>query len=1040
MKMVNDKILELIKISKDYIEAAKKKKINFDEILSGLYNDPSHFIYEILQNAEDALATEITFELYQDRLIINHNGKDFTFENVESITGIGLSTKKDDINAIGKFGVGFKSVFAITTTPIIHSGEFHFKIEDFVVPEIIENDKNQNTIFIFPFNHPSRTAEEVYELVRKKLESIGLKTLLFLKNIKEIKWQTLDKNGHYYKESNDIQNLENVQRVTIISKIEQEENFEEFLVIKKPIIIETHNLNVEIAYRIGTDESGKEIVEKEKDSKLIVFFPTEKVTFLNFLIQAPYKTTPNRENIPLDDEQNQYLIEETASLVADSISIIKELGFLSVSFLEVLPIDQNHSDEIIYSSIFEKVKDKLLSEEALLPTSNGNFITSQDALLARRKDLTDLLDETDIHILFGKNNWLDTNITYDKTRQLRDYLVNELDIKEVDFETFAVNINKEFIELKKDAWLVDFYGGLLEQRSLWAKGGYYGRNAGVLREKPIIRLFDNTHTAPCDEDNKIQVYLPAETKSKYKTVKEVLTQNEKSLKFLTELGLSRPDIFAEIKEFVVPKYREPDLNIDIEEYFEDFEKLLIAFQKEDSDKKKEMISELTGLYIIYSINSVTGENHFCKPSETYLKTEDLMEYFKGFDHVFFVSDELNERMGNADIVLSELLLSIGCEDKPRRIKIEPTLTWEEKSELRKNSYYNALTYEIHTYDYDYEGIDNFLENLTEKRACILWNFLLRSLESYPKYSKQDFFRGEYKWKYYNENTANFESSFLKTLKNTPWLFDKDSNLLLPNHISLSELSDSFSKDDENVDVLINILGFQIDEIKQIEEKTGGKFVTKDEYEEFLKWKKEQSEKEEKEAEEDSWISEVEPENVESTVAEIEPEIIDTPNLRGQRPSEINTGNNNDESETVEQDEVEKERSKKQLKDIGNWGERFVYNHLKKQFENEDNTEILWLNEKGDAGKGYDLSIVSDGKEIEYIEVKSKTDSNPHLFEITGTQWEFARKLFNENEGDKYKIYVVSNAGTENAKIGIITNPTKLWKDGKLYAHPVHFKL
>ena len=63
-----------------------------------------------------------------------------------------------------------------------------------------------------------------------------------------------------------------------------------------------------------------------------------------------------------------------------------------------------------------------------------------------------------------------------------------------------------------------------------------------------------------------------------------------------------------------------------------------------------------------------------------------------------------------------------------------------------------------------------------------------------------------------------------------------------------------------------------------------------------------------------------------------------------------------------------------------------------------------------------------------------------LLEITGTQWEFARKLFNENEGDKYKIYVVSNAGTENAKIGIITNPTKLWKDGKLYAHPVHFKL
>jgi hypothetical protein len=69
--------------------------------------------------------------------------------------------------------------------------------------------------------------------------------------------------------------------------------------------------------------------------------------------------------------------------------------------------------------------------------------------------------------------------------------------------------------------------------------------------------------------------------------------------------------------------------------------------------------------------------------------------------------------------------------------------------------------------------------------------------------------------------------------------------------------------------------------------------------------------------------------------------------------------------------------------------------------NQDNTEIIWLNENGDAGKGYDFLIVSDGREIEYIEVKSKIDSDPQLFEITGTQWEFARKLYNENEGDKY---------------------------------------
>ena len=1038
--MENQNFDKLIAKRQQWVQSSKENNFDFDSILAGIYNDPSHFIYEILQNAEDANATEISFNLHNDHLEIKHNGKDFDFNDVDGITGIGISTKKEDINSIGKFGVGFKSVFAITQVPVIHSGLFHFEIKDFVIPSLIDNNGIKETLIVLPFNHPSRTNNEIFEIVGKKLESIGLKTLLFLKNVKEIKWQTPNKNGHYYKESNEFQNLENVHRVSIISKIEREENFEEFLVIKKPITIQTHHMNVEIAYRIGTDEAGKDIIEKEKDSKLIVFFPTEKVTFLNFLIQAPYKTTPNRENIPLDDEQNQYLIEETANLVADSIPIIKKLGFLSVSFLEVLPIDQNHSDEIIYSSIFEKVKEKLLSEEALLPTSKEKYTTAQDALLARGKELTELLDESDINELFEKKHWLDTSITYDRTRQLRDYLINNLDIQEVVFEDFAVTIKNEFIDQKSDDWLTDFYSRLLDQRSLWVKGGYQGHNAGVLRKKPIIRLSDNTHIAPCDNDNKIQVYLPAETKSKYKTVKEVLTQSEKSLKFLTELGLSKPDIFAEIKEFVVPKYRDPDPDIEFEEYLEDFEKLLIAFEKDDSDKKKEMINDLKDLYIIYSINSITGENHFCKSSEIYLKTEDLIEYFKGFDHVFFVSDELDKKHPNNKSVYIDFLLSIGCEDKPRRINIDPNLTGNEKYELRKKGYNNGLTYEIHTYDYDYEGLNNFLENLTQTRSVLLWNFLLKSIGIYPKYSKQNFFWGEYKWKYYNENTANFKSRFLKTLIKTAWLFDNNGNLFLPNQISLSELSDSYTKDDENVEVLMNALGFQIDEIKQIEEKTGGKFIPKDEYEEYLKWKEEQSEKETKdETEDDSWISEVEPERVEPTVEEIEPEILETPDLRGQRPSESNNSNNDDEPDTDDQDKSKDGKSKKQLKDIGKWGERFVYNHLQNKV-NQDNTEIIWLNESGDVGKGYDFSIVSDGREIEYIEVKSKTDSDPQLIEITGTQWEFARKLYNENEGDKYKIYVVSNAGNENAKIGIIKNPTKLWKEGKLYAHPVHFKL
>ena len=90
-----------------------------------------------------------------------------------------------------------------------------------------------------------------------------------------------------------------------------------------------------------------------------------------------------------------------------------------------------------------------------------------------------------------------------------------------------------------------------------------------------------------------------------------------------------------------------------------------------------------------------------------------------------------------------------------------------------------------------------------------------------------------------------------------------------------------------------MIGFQIDEIKRIEEKYGGVYIPaeeKEKYEKFLKWEAEQNKQEEnrKSEDDDKWIPEVEPESVLQKVEEIEPEIIETRDYRGQRPDENNT--------------------------------------------------------------------------------------------------------------------------------------------------------
>lgn len=70
-------IKELIKNRREFVDAQIKNGFDLTTVFRGLYSDPSHFIYEILQNAEDAKATKITFELHQDKLIVVHNGIPF---------------------------------------------------------------------------------------------------------------------------------------------------------------------------------------------------------------------------------------------------------------------------------------------------------------------------------------------------------------------------------------------------------------------------------------------------------------------------------------------------------------------------------------------------------------------------------------------------------------------------------------------------------------------------------------------------------------------------------------------------------------------------------------------------------------------------------------------------------------------------------------------------------------------------------------------------------------------------------------------------
>ena len=123
-----------------------------------------------------------------------------TIGDINAITSIANSNKTGP--SIGKFGVGFKAVFQYTQTPHIYDTNFMFKIERFIVPMMLNDDfpgrRLDETLFVFPFDHQERNADEAYRDISDKLRHLSF-PLLFLTNLNYIEFEFSNVLGLYGK-------------------------------------------------------------------------------------------------------------------------------------------------------------------------------------------------------------------------------------------------------------------------------------------------------------------------------------------------------------------------------------------------------------------------------------------------------------------------------------------------------------------------------------------------------------------------------------------------------------------------------------------------------------------------------------------------------------------------------------------------------------------------------------------------------------------------------------------------------------------------
>lgn len=466
-----------------------------------LYTDKSHFVYELLQNAEDSEATSIKFIQFSDRLEVLHDGKPFTDNNLQGLCDIGMSDKTKNLNQIGEFGVGFKSVFGICEKVRLYSvpdnyrksmtekcDEFAVEIHDFVRPidiPMIDIEDGYTTKFIFPYAvglsfSGFRTINELNQAISKRLKNLGITTLLFMKNLELIEYEiSLDnekKCGSYLLQKDEIND-----HCTMISALGESDKSEEdisYLKFTRNIDSIQSNRTVEIAFPLKITEDGYDF-QISNHPHISVYFPTETESKLDFIVQGPYRTTPNRSSVPSDDRDNIRLAKETAELLKLCITELRDCGKLNLSFLRILPIDESrfyHYD--LFSPLYDATK-ALFKKEAILPLKNGKYGTSKQVKIARSKELTELFSDSLLTSLIDGNRayyWLPTVLTESNKqfKSLYGYLTYDLDIEVIKPEELRsyFNQNSKFLKSRNDDWLIKLYTFLESIKSEFSKSRY----------------------------------------------------------------------------------------------------------------------------------------------------------------------------------------------------------------------------------------------------------------------------------------------------------------------------------------------------------------------------------------------------------------------------------------------------------------------------------------------------------------------------------------------------------------------------------------
>lgn len=774
-----------------------------EDLLVDLYPDRTHFVFELLQNAEDALrrlngngsSGRVGFVLAADSVRFSHYGDPFTTEDVRGVCAIARRAKESDLTAIGRFGIGFKSVYAITDHPEVHSGDEHFTVTDYVQPVAVPPIPlaEGETVITLPLKEGVGM-----DAVASQFESLGhQRTLLFLRAIDEIAWLAGGRSGSHRRE--EAPEADGVRRVKLLSEVDGEHQGEEvWLVFSREVRHEESSAGyVELAFRMTADDQGEETIDIIRDSRLAAFFPTEMPTGLGMLVQGPYRTTPARDNIPRDDDWNRYLVEETACLLVEVVRYLRDRGLLTARTFEALPLDRTQFSEGFFAPLFNDLHNAIWAEP-LLPRHRGGYVAASRASLTDDPRLRSLVSRKQLADLLGEDEavaWLAGDVSRNETPKLCRYLTEEQEVVEIGTSGLLESLwgNTEFLKAQTDRWIQRLYSYLGQRRV----------RPHQLRGVPLIRIEDGTQvrlgTGPGPA-----AFLPTEPPSGFpNTVRQTVCTSKSAREFLESLELSEPDLVDELVRNTIPKYRDGDA-VGAAQYGDDLRRITQIYRGASRDRRERLAETLRDVPFVRAVDAGTGEHSFVCPEDAYLATPRLRDLFKGVRGVLLADLPRLGRKLEGEV--AELLESCGAlqtlatvERRESKPYVEggwnPSYRWEpfgisaqKRLVMRLAEGEGDITRgkAERLTNRGIRGLEPLLEHLAtlpaddaETRAGVLWD----ALRDAPR----DAFTGTYEWFRRIPYRHPFASETVGLLSDSEWVPSRSGRLQTPDRVEFAPL-------------------------------------------------------------------------------------------------------------------------------------------------------------------------------------------------------------------------------------------------------------